>query len=258
MGADRSADHTRRLANWCQAPETRIPGPEAAERLINQVGVTTLYPVSPEIPNLFHAYVGDPEAKTDSKWDSPSGHVYTWRWELGKREVAFYSAIVRKKPTWISWTLLPAMLRLLGETRSPEELYQTGELSDGAYRIARALEESGGVLSTGELRRVAGFPTGKEQRTAYLKAVEELDSRLLLAKVFSPGDDNNMRHALVLRRYPEHVAAAEQLSRQDALDQLLTTYLAAAVYVVPTVLAKPLGIPDVELRAALSRLSASR
>jgi hypothetical protein len=257
IGRDRSADHLRRLANWCQTPETRSRDADAAKRLIDRVGIATLYPVSPEIPNLFHAYVGDPEAKTDSKWDSPSGHVYTWRWELGKRDAAFYSAIVRKKPTWISWTLLPAMLRLLGESRPPEDLYQAGELSDGAYRIAQALEESDGVLSTGKLRRAAGFPIGKEQRAAYLKAVDELDSRLLLAKVFSPeDDDNDMRHALVRQRYPEHVTAAERMSRQDALDQFLATYLAAAVDVVPATLAKHLGIPEAELRAGLTRISA--
>jgi hypothetical protein len=251
---DRSTARTRRLENWCQTAESRIPDAEAAQHLIDRVGIATLYPVSPEIPNLFQAYVGDPEATTDSKWDSPSGHVYGWRWELGKREAAFYSAIVRKKPTWISWALLPATLRVLGEARAPAELYETGELSEGAYRIARALEESGGVLSTGELRRVAGFPTGKERRAAYLKAVEELDSRLLLAKVFSPEeDDRDMRHALVRQRYPEHVAAAERMPREAALDQILSTYLAAADYVEPAVLAKHLGIPETELRAGLAR-----
>src|ERR1700674_4987319 len=100
----------RRRENWCQSAEARIPDSESAQRLIDRVGLATLYPVSPEIPNLFHAYVGDPDAKTDSKWDSPSGQVYGWRWELGKREVAFYGAIVRKKPTWVSWALLPAIL----------------------------------------------------------------------------------------------------------------------------------------------------
>lgn len=245
----------QRLENWSQTPETRIADVNAAVRLIDRVGFATLYPVSPEIPNLFHAYVGDPDARTDSKWDSPSGHVYTWRWELGKREAAFYAAIVRKKPTWISWRLLPAVLRLLGEFRPPAALYEAGELSGGAYRIARALEESGHELNTGELREAAGFPTGKEQRAAYLKAVAELESRLLLAKVFSPAEgDQEMRHTLVGRRYPEHLAAAERLSREAALDQLLSAYLASAVDVVPDVLAKDLGIPAPELRAGISRL----
>ncbi|MGH2458444.1 MAG: AlkZ-related protein [Chloroflexota bacterium] len=254
-----SATRLRRLENWCQTPETRTADAAAAAHLIDRVGVATLYPVSSEIPNLFHAYVGDPEAKTDSKWDSPSGHVYTWRWELGKREVAFYAAIVRKKPTWVSWQLLPAVLRLLGEFRNPSELYEAGALSAGAYRIARALEETDHALSTGELREAAGFPTGKEQRAAYLKAIAELESRLLIAKVFSPaGDDRDPRHALVRRRYPEHVASAGKLSREAALDQLLSIYLAAAVDVAPDRLAKDLGIPASELRAGIARLSPDR
>ncbi|HEX5415623.1 MAG TPA: hypothetical protein VFZ25_08145 [Chloroflexota bacterium] len=245
----------QRRRNWCQTPESRVPDPEAAAEFINRVGIATLFPVSSEIPNLFHAYVGDPEAQTDSKWDSPSGHVYTWRWALGKRDAAFYSAVVRKKPTWVSWALLPAVLRLFGELRLPEELYAAGELSHAAYRIAGALSEAGGVLSTGELRRLAGFPTGKDQRAAYLKAIEQLDARLLLAKVFSSDEsETDMSHALVRLRYPEAVAAAERLTREDALDAFLRTYREAAAYVDTRTLGKQLRIPEDELKAGLERL----
>ncbi len=73
-----SATRPRRLHNWRQTPETRIADANSAG-LIDRLGVAAFYPVSPEIPNLFHAYVGDPEARTDSQWYSPSGHVYTWR-----------------------------------------------------------------------------------------------------------------------------------------------------------------------------------
>jgi hypothetical protein len=83
--------------------------------------------------------------------------------------------------------------------------------------------------------------------------VDELDNRLLLAKVFS-ADDDDMRHALVRTRYPEHVAMAEQMARTDAMDVFLTTYLPAAVYTVPAVLAKHLKLPEAELRAGLDRL----
>ena len=254
LAAELRQVEARRRERWCQTPETRVAGPEEATRLIERVGIATLFPASPEVPNLFHAYVGDPGAQTSSQWDSPSGHVYGWRWALGRREAAFYSALVRGRPTWISWALFPAMLRLCGEPRTPDELYDTGELSGEAYRIAQALDAAGGVLSTGELRRQAGFPTGKAQRAAYLKAVDELDNRLLLAKVFS-ADDDDMRHALVRARYPEHVARAEQMTRVDAMDAFLTTYLPAAVYAVPAVLAKHLKLPEAELRAGLDRLA---
>ncbi len=242
----------RRLARWRQTSETRIPDPDAAARLIARVGVATLYPVSPELPNLFHAYVGDPDRGTDSGWDTPSGEVYAWRWALGRQEAAFYTAIVRGRPTWVYWDLLPAVIRLCGELRMPDELYDVGAISGDAYRVAQALEESGGVLGTGELRKRAGFPTGKEQRAAYLRAVHELDTRLLLAKVFDENDED-MRHALVRERYPRHVAAAEALTREEALDLLLAAYLPHAVYAAPTPLAKVLKIPEAELRAGLER-----
>ncbi len=242
----------RRLANWGQTPATRTPDPTAATRLIERIGFATLFPASPEVPNLFHAYTGDPGTRVVTEWDSPAGNVYTWRWQLGRAEAAFYTAIVRGRPTLVSWALLPALLRLVGDLRAPDELYDRGELSAGAYRIARALDESGGVLATGELRRAAGFPTGREQRAAFLKAVAELDRRLMLAKVFAEGDED-MRHALVSARYPEAVEAADRLTRNAALYAVLATYLPAAVYAVPTPLARHLGLPEPELRAALDR-----
>jgi hypothetical protein len=244
----------QRLAKWGQMPETRLSSPEEAVELIERVGVATLFLASPEIPNLYHAYVGDPNAKAESEWNSPAGEVYGWRWALGRREAAFYTAIVRSRPTWVSWALLPALLRIRGDLRAPEQIYQAGELSPGALRIAQALEGAGGVLSTGNLRREAGFPTGKEQRAAYLKAVEELDTRLLLAKVFST-EDEDMRHALVSVRYPDFVAHAEALSAEQAFEQFLAAYLPHAVYAAPKVLAQHLKLNAAELRGALDRLA---
>lgn len=249
--------HARRLVRWRQTPETRLPDADAAAELIPRLGISTLYPASPELPDLYHAYVGDPNAKTDPKWDSPSGQVFSWRWTLGRRDIAFYCALVRGRTTWISWELLPAVLRLRGEMRMPDELYDMRVISPEAYRIARALDESGGPLTTGELRQRAGFPNGKEQRTAYLKAVDELDSRLLLAKVVYP-DIDDMGHALVFERHRQHVDAAERMTREEALRQVLLAYLPHAVYVLPIPLARHLKLPEDELRAALDQLTADR
>lgn len=252
---DVAALQERRLRTWRQTPETRLAGADDAVPLIERAGVVTLFPASTEIPNLYHAYMGSPDAGTDSQWDSPSGEVYTWRWTLGRRAVAFYTAVVRGRPTWVSWPLLPAVIRLRGELHTPDELIDSGQISSGAYRITQALEAAGGVLETGELRRAAGFPTGKEQRAAYLKAVAELDNRLMLAKVFTP-DDEDMRHALVAVRYPEHLAAAERMSDDEALRQFLLAYLPCAAYAAPTVLARHLALPEATLRAGLERLAA--
>ena len=245
----------RRREHWGQTPETRTPTPEAASALIERVGIATIFPVSSELPNLLHAYVGNDTEQPTSDWDSSSGHVYTWRWELGRKNAAFYSAIARGRPTLVSWSLLPAVLRLRGDSRTPDELYDTGVLSADAYRIAQALDEASDPLSTGELRQRAGFPTGKSQRAAYLHGVAELESRLLLAKVFLPGGEGeDMHHALVSARFKEFASAADLLSAEGAYDQFLATYLPQAVYVAPKLLARHLSLPEKDLVAALDRL----
>jgi hypothetical protein len=251
--ADFATLRHRRLQHWDQTPKTRINGPDAAASLLKRLGVVTLFPVSPEVPNFYHAYMGDPDAPTDSRHDSPSGDVYTWRWTLGRREAGFYTAIVRNRPTWVQWDLAAAALRLRGDLRPIEAIYQAGDISDNALRIAHVLEAAGGTLRTGELRKEAGFPTGKAERAAYLKAVDELDTRLLLAKVFSASDDD-MGHALVKVRYPEHVATAEKLSMMEALEQFLLRYLPNAVYAVPGVLARHIGVAEPILRQGIQRI----
>jgi hypothetical protein len=242
-----------RLERWGQTTGTRLPDAAAAPALIERLGIATLFGASPEIPDLYHAYMGDPAAKMSAKWDSPAGEVYSWRWTLGRQGVAFYTTLVCRRSTWVSWKLLPAVLRLCGETRGTDELYDSGALSAEAYRIVQALEEAGGTLDTGELRKAANFPVGKTSRAAYLKALEELEIRLLVAKYFQAGEDDTY-HTLLSARYQQYLGQAEQFSREQALDQLLLTYLPQAVYAQPVVLARHLRLPEPELRAGLERL----
>ncbi|HVA90544.1 MAG TPA: hypothetical protein VNL71_11970, partial [Chloroflexota bacterium] len=115
MAADAQSLLAARQANWGQTADTRVPDSPAAAVLIARVGIATLYSVSPELPDLLHAYTGDPATTIDMHWDSPTGHIYAWRWELGRREAAFYTAIVRGRPTLVAWALLPAVLCLRGD-----------------------------------------------------------------------------------------------------------------------------------------------
>ncbi len=251
-----SALQTLRQERWGQTPQTHIPDSSAAPALIERVGIATLYPASPEVPNLYHAYVGDPTAKTEAKWDSPSGEVYGWRWSLGRQGVAFYTTLVCRRSTWVSWKLFPAVLKLCAETRDPQELYDSGKLTREAYRITQALEEAGGTLSTAELRKAASFPTGKATRAAYLKALEELELCLIVAKYFQVGNDDTY-HTMIASHYQKHVESASHLTREAAMEQLLLTYLPQAVYALPTVLARHMRVPEPELRAALDLLCKS-
>ena len=246
----------RRRRGWHQTPDRRLADAEAGAAFIRRAGMVTLFPASPEVPDLFHAHVGDPEARTEMKWSSPTGEVYGWRWGIGRPAAACYTTFVMRRPTWVSWDLLPAVLRLRAPAAAADEAPGGGAVSAGAQRIARVLADCDGVLSTGVLRALAGYPTGKAERAAFLRAVAELDDRLLLAKVFA-GDDDDMRHALVHVRYPEHVAAARALSAEAALDRLLMTYLPLAAYTRPVPLARAIGLPPGDVVAGLERLAAA-
>jgi hypothetical protein len=233
-----------RLRNWRQDGTNSIPNPEAAVDFVNQVGVCPLYKASSEFPNLFQSYVGDPNAKADSGWDTASGEVYSWRWKIGKTDSAFYAAIVGRKPTWVSWPMLPFCLAALMERRTPDELFDLGLISVNAHKIASVLDDAGGVLSTKELRAQAGFPTGKENRNAYLKAVGELESFVLLAKKMAPGEDSDdMSHALIPSFYRAQTDKALAMSQHDGLNELVRVYIKFAAYLKPIAFAKSLKLP---------------
>jgi len=245
----------RRLRSWCQDRSNRVPDPASAAEFIQRHGLATLYPASSEVPNLLWAYVSEPNFKGEAKWDSPSGDVYGWRWDLGRSSAAFYGALVAKKPTWIAWDVLPTVLGFAMDRREPEQQYSDGLLSNDAIRVVRAFEGTSGVLSTKELRLRAGFPTGKAERAAYLKAVEELDSRLFLAKTFdAEGKGDDMSHALVKIKYAPQVAEALAMEPGQAFERFLKGYLPKAIYFDPKVLAKHLRLPPLMVEAASDTL----
>jgi len=244
----------KRLAKWHLDGKSRIPGSSEAVQFIEEMGVCTLFAASPEFPNLYQAHMGDANAKTQASWDSPTGHVYTWRWEIGKPHSAFYAAIVAGKPTWVSWATLPHMLAARMEMRTPDELYDSGLISERAYKLACAFDDTEGVLSTRELRNRAGFPSGKENRAQYLKALGELESLLLVANRFSDQGDDDMSHVLVDYHYREIAEEARRIGPEAGLAGLLERYLPAAVYIEPKAFARHLRLQPAALDAAVSSL----
>ncbi len=247
----------RRLKSWCQDGTHRVADPEAAISFVNRQGIATLYPASSEVPNLYWGYVSQPDVKSEAKWDSPAGHVYGWRWDLGRAGAAFYGGLVARKPTWIAWDVLSTVLGFAMDRRDPEEQYADGLLSNEAIRIVRAFDGSDGVLPTKDLRYRAGFPTGKAERAAYLRGVDELDSKLLLAKTFdSECEGDDMSHALVRIKYQPYVSAALEQDPAAALTCFLERYLPQAVYLDLMVLARHLRIPPAMLAAAAGDLAA--
>jgi hypothetical protein len=249
---DLSELEKRRLESWCQDGKHRIADPGEAVKFIDRVGICPLYRASDEFPDLFHGHTSDPTLVPDASWDSISGEIYTWRWKIGGTDGAFYAALVGKKPTWVSWKLLPDVLAAFMDRRTPDELFDLGLLSANGHKIAAALEEAGGVLSTKDLRKQAGFPTGKENRKNYLKAIEELESFLWLAKKTSEGVDD-MSHALIPTFYKEQAEYAYKTDPANGLKAVLAAYVEGARFVRPAAFAKAFRIkPDAVMGAVVS------
>jgi hypothetical protein len=243
---------TRRASHWRQDGVHNLPDPKAAASFLKQVHMCPVYPCSSEFPNLLHAYTGDPQTKVAASWDSASGHVYTWRWKLGQANAGFYSLLVAKKPTFVSWEALPAVFGVHFERLTVDELYDSGQLSPNALKIAQAFEGTRGILPTKELRNKADFPTGKEHRAAYGKAVEELEAKLMLAKVFEGAEDEEfMCHGWVETIYPDAVATALKQPPEKALTDVIALYLPSAVYLEPALFAKHFRVSKELLGSAL-------
>jgi len=235
-----------------------VPDAAAAADLINCCGIATVYPTSTEVANLFHAHVGDPKAKTENKWDSPSGRVYSWRWEIGRKGSAFYGTVVRKRPTFVMWSLLPAILRLMGDLRTPDELFDFGIISNNAYKIARVLDGSREPLGTSDIRRQAGFPMGRDNSAAYHKGLAELENRLLVTSEFVAQEgEATKHHGLMFERRRADVDAASAMTIEQAVDTLLEGYIPSAAYIRPAVLAKDLRIEEPDISAGVERLVTS-
>lgn len=251
----------QRLVAWRQLPEHRLKTVEEAADFIRALGIVTLYPTSPEFPDLFRAFMGQADATTDLDWDgktrlptiswsSPASTIYTWRWQLGVQPDLFYTTLIRKRPTWISQALIAPVLVLRGERRSPEELYHAGLISGDARRIATVLATADAPLKTSDLRRLAGFPTGKEQRAAFQKAIAELDARLIICKTFLEGQED-MAHALTATSFPAEVAFAATMSEQEAITTVLNCYLSCAHYIQPALFARHLAIAPAIVQSGL-------
>src|SRR5260370_21175859 len=70
---DLDALREHRLRNWRQTHETRVRDVEDAAGEPARLKLVTIYPVSAEVPNFYHAFMGDPGAKTAPKWTTPPG-----------------------------------------------------------------------------------------------------------------------------------------------------------------------------------------
>lgn len=136
---------------------------EALE-FINKYGIVTLFPIrGKSFPSLYRATKGSHDERFKNAW--------SWADNLSFKKKIHYGKLVCKQVTLVSLEMFPYFHRVGRESR----------LSDIAQGILGFLKENGKTSTTG-LRKNLGF-MGKEKKSEFLKAVDELQMAFAIAIV---------------------------------------------------------------------------
>jgi hypothetical protein len=156
--------------------------------------------------------------------------MWTWAWQwkddLATHRRLYYGKVIRRKPSYVSLTMMPAFYALSGNVGEPDDYlqaYREGRLSMMAKSVYEHILAQGRT-STWTLRR-RYVPRGESGATFH-RALDELQGRLLVAKV---GEEEEWRNGFIWdafhRWMPSVVESAASLSAETAAARVLTAYL---------------------------------
>ncbi len=157
------------------------------------------------------------------------GWMWSWKDELPEAGKLYYGKLVGRKPTFVALSFLPNFYAVHGRAGEDDDYLEdakTGRLSDLARRVYEFLRGHG-ESQTKRVRGELGI-SSKEGRTAYAKAVEDLQRLLYITRVRAVGEgreDYNYTYDLFARRYPEIVRAADAISSGEATRRILRRVL---------------------------------
>lgn len=134
--------------------------------LVRSYGILPLSGFVPDHPSLDS--VTEP-----SSWHTGSDHdPWVWRDRLAGEGVAAYGRFFAKKPVFIAAELFPLFVSALQPSKSVQERYEDGELSQAAVRVYEAIRSEPGI-EVRDLRKAAGLHA-QSDKLAFDKALIEL------------------------------------------------------------------------------------
>jgi len=198
----------------------RVRTARGALRFVNALGFCYAFTSGPGgLPGVFDALA---TRSVDRMWS------WAWQWkdELATARRLHYGKVIRRKPSYISLTMLPAFYALSGNVGEPddhEQAYREGRLS----ALARALYEAilaDGPVSTWTLRR--RFVPRGESGARFHRALDDLQARFLVAKVAEEAEWRNGFIWDAFHRWmPAVVEAAATLTSEAAAGAVLDRYV---------------------------------
>jgi len=202
----------------CRSHRVRTRG--EALRLINALGFCFAFTGGPGgLPGLFDVLA---TRSINQMWN------WAWQWkdDLATSRQAYYGKVIRRKPSYVSLTMLPAFYALsgnVGESDDHLQAYREGRLSLLSKTIYEAILADGPV-STWTLRR--RFVPRGESGARFHRALDDLQGRFLIAKV---AEEEEWRNGFIWdafhRWMPTVVEAAGSLTTETAAMRVLERYI---------------------------------
>jgi hypothetical protein len=219
-----------RERRYRRRPDLRLRTVEETLAFVNDVGFCFLFPERGiEVPTLWEAICGERRPVPVHHDDQALGYAWHWKDELPSRGAVYYGKLLRRKPMFVSLELLPHFYALSDNYGDLEDYlleYEEGRLSDEARRVYEALLEHG-AMPTSHLRRKSGL-AGRGNAARFDRAIAELQVGLKIVKT-GISDANAWKYCYVydvlMRRWPDLVARAGNLSRTQARRALLLRHL---------------------------------
>ena len=249
----------RRDRRFRRQPSRRVRGPRSALAFVDDVGFCSTFYCLPEgVPCLWEAVVG----RARPRWPRRSHHDHgvglTWELKdtLPAARRVYYGKLVKGRPVLVALDLFPAFYALVrGRQRARDygAEYAAGRLGHTAKHLMDALMRERPQY-TRELRANT-FLLSPSRTRDFERAMAELQRGLWVVKTEERYEPSfSYRWDLVEAWLPEATAEGRRLPRGAALEQIVTRYLAAAVFTRIELLARLLGVARAELVPVLGRL----
>ena len=238
-----------------RTPAHRIKTMNDAARWIDSIGFCLLFATTQriELPSLFEAVKGRRDAHID-EWDKDSDLVWGWKSDLPATRRAYYGKALTGKPMFISLTLLPHLLAIIGMENIQGE-YQRGRISYESKRVYDALSATG-PTPTIALRAAAGLDSAR-----YHRALDELQRRLVVMPVGATKEQGawpSQIFDLVARWFPRQFARAQKIDSAVACRTIVRRYIETVVAAKPAIVAQSLGLNREAVNVAVDELCARR
>src|SRR5271156_132762 len=220
--------HFRRVA------ARRVTGEKSALKFIDEVGFCTGFTAGMGVPCLREAIAGEREPIVPEHLQHDYAIGMTWRIKdsLPQRRAVYYGKVIARRPSFIARNLLGAFLRLRIEPGGYRRLYLRGGLSHCGKLVMDALTK----------------------RAVFDRSMAELQEKFLALKVDERADPFSYVWDTMEHRWPDALAQARKLTRQQAAHAIVARYFETAGFGSERAIARLLGIDAGLVEGAARRL----